>query len=76
MESDYLIKPQVISSHVLYKNGPQIFLLINKLHEYFFNWHNIDYGEQALNLDKVISKTETVLDLYSLTLFPSSSGGP
>lgn len=36
MESDCLIKPQVISSHVLYKNGPQIFLLINKLHEYFF----------------------------------------
>lgn len=36
MESDYLIKPQVISSHVLNKNGPQNFLLINKLHEYFF----------------------------------------
>ena len=36
MESDYLIKPQVISSHVLNKNGPQIFLLINKLNEYFF----------------------------------------
>ena len=37
----------------------------------FFNWHNIDYGEQALNLDKIISKTEKVLDLYSLR-FPSS----
>lgn len=36
MESDYRIKPQVISSHVLNKNGPQIFLLINKLNEYIF----------------------------------------